>query len=122
MSPPLVVLILSLLLGLQPLTTDLYLPALPALAAHFGSAPAQAQLTLTALILAFGISQLFWGPLSDRIGRRRVLLLGVAGYLVAAIGSALASSLDALIAWRPGPGARRSPAGAPPDRSRRARG
>jgi DHA1 family bicyclomycin/chloramphenicol resistance-like MFS transporter len=100
MSQPLVVLILSLLLGLQPLTSDLYLPALPALAAHFGAAPAHAQLTLTALILAFGVSQLFWGPLSDRIGRRRVLLLGVAGYLGAAIGSALATSIDALIAWR----------------------
>ena len=100
MSQPLVVLILSLLLGLQPLTTDLYLPALPALAGHFGTEPARAQLTLTALILAFGISQLFWGPLSDRIGRRRVLLAGVAGYTVAAIGSAVATSIDVLIAWR----------------------
>lgn len=100
MSQPLVVLILSLLLGLQPLTTDLYLPALPALAAHFGTAPATAQLTLTALILAFGISQLLWGPLSDRIGRRRVLLAGVAGYTVAAIGSAVASSIEVLIFWR----------------------
>lgn len=100
MSPPLVVLILSLLLGLQPLTTDLYLPALPALSAHFGAEPARAQLTLTALILAFGISQLFWGPLSDLVGRRRVLLAGVAGYTVAALGSALATSIEQLIFWR----------------------
>ena len=60
MSSPLVILILSLLLGLQPITTDLYLPALPALTASFGAVPAQAQLTLTALLLAFGASQLFW--------------------------------------------------------------
>mgnify|MGYP006216019191 CR=1 FL=1 len=55
MSSPLVILILSLLLGLQPITTDLYLPALPALTASFGAVPAQAQLTLTALLLAFGL-------------------------------------------------------------------
>ena len=50
----LVVLTLSLLLGLQPIATDLYLPALPALTAGFGAAMSQAQLTLTALLLAFG--------------------------------------------------------------------
>ena len=53
MSATLVVLILSLLLGIQPVTTDLYLPALPALAQGFGAALPQAQLTLSALLLAF---------------------------------------------------------------------
>ena len=100
MSAPLVILILSLLLGLQPLTTDLYLPALPALTASFAAQPAQAQTTLTALLLAFGASQLVWGPLSDRIGRRRVLLIGLTGYTLAAIGSALAGSIETLIVWR----------------------
>ena len=100
MSSPLVIVILSLLLGLQPITTDLYLPALPALTASFGAVPAQAQLTLTALLLAFGASQLFWGPLSDRIGRRRVLLIGLAGYTLAAIGSALAGSIEVMVFWR----------------------
>ena len=57
MSPALVVLLLSLLLGIQPITTDLYLPALPALTEDFGASMAQAQLTLTALLLAFGVSQ-----------------------------------------------------------------
>ena len=100
MSSPLVILILSLLLGLQPITTDLYLPALPALSAGLGVAPPHAQLTLTALLLAFGASQLFWGPLSDRIGRRRVLLIGLAGYTLAAIGSALAGSIEMMVVWR----------------------
>lgn len=100
MSSPLVILILSLLLGLQPITTDLYLPALPALTASFGAVPAQAQLTLTALLLAFGGSQLFWGPLSDRIGRRPVLLIGLAGYTLAAVGSALAGSIEVMVFWR----------------------
>ena len=52
-----VIVFLSLLLGIQPITTDLYLPALPALTEGFGAAMSQAQLTLTALLLAFGVSQ-----------------------------------------------------------------
>ena len=60
MSPALIVVVLSLLLGLQPITTDLYLPALPAITSGFGASMPQAQLTLTALLLAFGASQLVW--------------------------------------------------------------
>jgi len=100
MSTGLVVLVLSLLLGIQPVTTDLYLPALPALTEGFGAGMAQAQLTLSALLLAFGISQLFWGPLSDRFGRRPILLWGLAAYTVAAVGAAFASSMALLIVWR----------------------
>jgi len=100
MSPGVVVLILSALLGIQPITTDLYLPALPALTSGFAAPMAQAQLTLTALLLAFGLSQLVWGPLSDRFGRRPVLLLGLSAYIIAAIGSALAPSMELLIVWR----------------------
>ncbi|HYW57513.1 MAG TPA: multidrug effflux MFS transporter [Polaromonas sp.] len=100
MSATLVVLVLALLLGIQPVTTDLYLPALPALTEGFGAPMSQAQLTLSALLLAFGISQLFWGPLSDRFGRRPILLWGLGAYVVAAIGSAMAPSMSMLIVWR----------------------
>ena len=100
MSPALVVLTLALLLGIQPITTDLYLPALPALTAGFGAPVAHAQLTLTALLLAFGVSQLVLGPLSDRFGRRPVLLWGMAAYVLAAIGGTLAPSMAMLIVWR----------------------
>ena len=100
MSTGLIVLFLSLLLGLQPVTTDLYLPALPALTEGFGASMAQAQLTLTALLLSFGLSQLVWGPLSDRYGRRPVLLWGMGAYVAASLGSAAASSMDWLIVWR----------------------
>lgn len=100
MSPGLVVLVLSLLLGIQPVTTDLYLPALPSLTEGFGAAMPQAQLTLTALLLAFGISQLVWGPLSDRFGRRPVLLWGLGAYTLASVGCALAASMPLLILWR----------------------
>lgn len=100
MSPGLVVLLLSLLLGLQPVTTDLYLPALPGLTEGFGGSMAQAQLTLTALLMAFGLSQLIWGPLSDRFGRRPVLLWGMAAYVLASVGNVLAPSMEWLIVWR----------------------
>ena len=100
MSTGLVVLVLSLLLGIQPVTTDLYLPALPALTEGFGAGMAQAQLTLSALLLAFGVSQLFWGPLSDRFGRRPILLWGLSAYTLAAVGAAFAPSMDLLIALR----------------------
>ncbi|MEO7548512.1 MAG: MFS transporter, partial [Ramlibacter sp.] len=100
MAPNLVVLVLSLLLGIQPVTTDLYLPALPALTEGFGAPVSQAQLTLTTLLLAFGISQLAWGPLSDRFGRRPILLLGLAAYTLASIGCAFAPSMAFLIVWR----------------------
>jgi DHA1 family bicyclomycin/chloramphenicol resistance-like MFS transporter len=60
----------------------------------------QAQLTLTALLLAFGCSQLVWGPLSDRFGRRPILLWGLGAYVLASAGCALASSIDFFIVWR----------------------
>ncbi len=95
-----VALALTLLLGLQPVTTDIYLPALPALTRALGASMAAAQLTLSALILAFGLGQLFWGPVADRVGRRPVLLTGLALYTAASLGGALAGSIEQLVAWR----------------------
>lgn len=100
MTPERVVLILALLLGLQPVTTDLYLPGLPALTAELQGTANQAQLTLSGLLLAFGLAQLVFGPLSDRFGRRPVLLLGLSLYGVAALGSCQASSMESLLFWR----------------------
>jgi MFS transporter, DHA1 family, multidrug resistance protein len=91
---------MALLLGLQPVTTDVYLPALPALTLGLGASMHSAQLTMSALILAFGIAQLFWGPVADRVGRRPVLLWGLSLYTVASVGSALAASIELLIVWR----------------------
>jgi MFS transporter, DHA1 family, multidrug resistance protein len=100
MSTPTQIILLTLLLGIQPITTDLYLPALPGLTQALGSQTSQAQLTLSALLLAFGSSQLAWGPLSDRFGRRPILLLGLALYVAAAVAAALAPSMTALITAR----------------------
>ena len=67
-SALIIVITLAVLMGLQPATTDLYLPALPALKADLGGSMASAQLTLSALMLSFGVAQLFVGPLADRYG------------------------------------------------------
>ena len=100
LSPAFAALVLALLMGLQPITTDLMLPALPALAADLHAAMAPVQLTMSALILAFGLAQLVWGPVADRIGRRPVLLMGLALYTAASLGAALAGSVATVVAWR----------------------
>lgn len=100
MSQAIVVFLLAMLMGIQPITTDLYLPALPAIAEGFGASMAQAQYTLSALLLAFGVSQLIWGPLSDRFGRKPILLVGLSLYTLAAVGAAWADSIELLISWR----------------------
>lgn len=103
--PHVVVLSLALLLGLQPVVTDLYLPALPQLAQDLAAPMTATQLTMSALILAFGAAQLVWGPVADRWGRRPVLLASLALFVLASIGAALAPSIEVLIGWRAAQGA-----------------
>ncbi len=91
---------LAVLLGVQPATTDLYLPTLPALRADLGASVAAAQMTLGVLVLSFGIAQLVIGPLSDRLGRRPVLLSGLMLYIAASLASAGAPHIDALVLCR----------------------
>ncbi|MEJ8810254.1 multidrug effflux MFS transporter [Variovorax ureilyticus] len=90
------VLLLPLLLAAQPVATDSYLPALPAIARELGAASS----SLTVFVLAFGLGQLPCGPLSDRFGRRPVLLVGLALYMAAALGGALATGIPMLAACR----------------------
>jgi MFS transporter, DHA1 family, multidrug resistance protein len=100
MHANLVILLLALSIGLQPVSTDLYLPALPGLAADLKASVGMVQYTLTGLLLAFGTSQLLWGPFSDKVGRRPIMLLGLGLYLVAAIGCVLSTHIEVLVAWR----------------------
>ncbi|PIT75353.1 MFS transporter [Limnohabitans sp. B9-3] len=100
MSPQLIVGLLSMLLGIQPVATDLYLPALPAITSDLQATVAQAHLTLSALLLAFGTSQLVWGPLSDRFGRKPILLWGLAAFALAGMGCVLSTAMPELIMWR----------------------
>ncbi len=92
--------VLALLMGLQPATTDVYLPALPALTAALDASMPAAQLTMSALMLAFGFGQLVWGPLADRIGRRPVLIGSLLIYALASVAGTLAPTIELLIACR----------------------
>jgi MFS transporter, DHA1 family, multidrug resistance protein len=92
--------VLALLMGLQPATTDVYLPALPALTQALGASMTAAQLTMSALILAFGFGQMLWGPVADRVGRRPVLVGTLMLYALASVAGALAGSIEWLIVCR----------------------
>jgi DHA1 family bicyclomycin/chloramphenicol resistance-like MFS transporter len=105
LAPHTAAIALALLLGLQPVLTDLYLPSLPLLARELAAPMSAAQLTMSALILAFGLSQLVWGPVADRFGRRPVLLGSLALLVLAGTGAALASRIGWLIFWRVAQGA-----------------
>lgn len=91
---------LALLLGLQPVTTDMMVVALPSLAADLRAPMAPVQLTMSALIFAFGVAQLVWGPVADRLGRRPVLLVALTLYLASALGAMLAGTIAEVIAAR----------------------
>jgi len=91
---------LGLLAALGPLCIDLYLPALPELASDLNTPTATAQLSLTAGLLGLGLGQLFFGPLSDKYGRIRPLLLSLVLLLIASVGCALAQDIHQLLLAR----------------------
>ncbi len=100
MNQTFVTILLGLLLGIQPIATDLYLSALPSIQSNLGSSLQQTQLTLSSMMLSFGFAQLVLGPLSDRFGRRPVLLWGVGFFTLAAAATAISASIEALIVAR----------------------
>lgn len=93
-------LLLGLLSAVGPFAIDMYLPALPEVARDLGTSEAGAALTLTAYFIVFGAAQMIYGPLSDAIGRKPPLMLGVAVFLFATIAAALAPDIGWLIAAR----------------------
>ena len=95
-----VIIILGILTAFGPISMDMYLPSFPELVHYFKTTPSKAQLTLSAFTIAFGIGQLIYGPVSDRMGRRYVLLAVIAIYAVASVLCVLTNSIDELIIAR----------------------
>jgi len=94
------VVVLGALSAMGPISIDLYLPGLPELANDLRTSASAAQLTLTACLAGLAIGQLLAGPLSDRLGRRRPLLVGLAGFCAASFACALAPDIASLTVLR----------------------
>jgi MFS transporter, DHA1 family, multidrug resistance protein len=89
------------IMACQAIAVDTMLPALPAIGRDLGvTDPNRTQWVITTYIAGVGLGQLFWGVLSDRFGRRPVLLLGFTFYVIAAAAVGLAGSFETLLAWR----------------------
>ncbi len=94
------VVLLGALTALTALSVDMSLPALPRLTEVFTTTPDKAQLTLSVFLIGFAVGQLAYGPISDRFGRRPVLLFGLVVYTLGGIGCARAGSIDQLVLFR----------------------
>jgi len=93
-------LILGALTGIGPLAIDMYLPALPTIAREFGTAASVVQSSLASYFIGIAIGQAFYGPLSDRLGRKPILYLGLALFMISSVACARAESVNVLIAFR----------------------
>ncbi len=94
------ILVLGGLSAFGPLSLDMYLPALPELAGEFRVADATVQLTLTSCLIGLALGQLIAGPLSDTYGRKKPLLIGLAGYALASVLCAFAPNAETLTGLR----------------------
>jgi DHA1 family bicyclomycin/chloramphenicol resistance-like MFS transporter len=92
--------VLGLVMAIGPLAIDMYLPALPALQAEFGTSAGRVQQTLSAYLLGLALGQLAFGPLADRYGRKPPLLGGLAAFAVASAGCALAGTIEHFVLLR----------------------
>lgn len=93
-------LLMGLLTALGPLAIDMYLPAFPAMADALGTTHGDIERTLPSYLFGLALAQLFYGPLADRYGRKKPLLLGLTIFIIASIGCACASDIQHLIIWR----------------------
>jgi DHA1 family bicyclomycin/chloramphenicol resistance-like MFS transporter len=97
---PVLLAVLALLSSFTPLSIDMYLPAMPVIAADLKGSEGDVQLTLSAFMVSFGLGQIFYGPAGDRFGRRPVILGGIAIYVLTSIGCAFAAATGHLIMMR----------------------
>ena len=91
------ILILSALMAFTSLSTDIYLPAMPVMANELQG---NVELTITGFLVGFCIAQLIWGPISDHLGRRIPLVIGMALFVIGSIGCALSTDITQIVFWR----------------------
>jgi len=94
------IVLIAFLSAFIPLSTDLYLPALPRMAENFNAAPSLINLTLILFFLFYAAGSLFWGPLSDKYGRKPILLIGLVIFTVASVLCAFSENVYQLIGFR----------------------
>jgi DHA1 family bicyclomycin/chloramphenicol resistance-like MFS transporter len=98
--PSRVVLLLGAMIGLGPLSIDMYLPSFPTIEREFGAASGSLQLTLATYFVGLALGQAFYGPISDRFGRKPPLYFGLSLFLLAALGCALSTTVTQLATFR----------------------
>ncbi|MEQ1161457.1 multidrug effflux MFS transporter [Acinetobacter calcoaceticus] len=89
--------ILGALMAFTSLSTDIYLPAMPQMAHELNG---NVELTVTGFLGGFALAQLIWGPMSDRIGRKIPLFIGMILFVIGSIGCALSQSIEQIVFWR----------------------
>ena len=94
---PLFVAILSALMAFTSLSTDIYLPAMPVMAAELQG---DVELTVTGFLIGFALAQLVWGPISDSLGRRLPLFIGMVLFVIGSLGCAHSTSINEIVFWR----------------------
>jgi DHA1 family bicyclomycin/chloramphenicol resistance-like MFS transporter len=92
--------LLAVLTAVGPMSVDLYLPSLPEIGRVLGASVPQVQLTLSGYLLCFAVGQIVYGPISDHVGRKPVLLAALALYFAVCLGCAFAASIEMLIVLR----------------------
>ncbi|CAN5225862.1 Bcr/CflA family multidrug efflux MFS transporter [soil metagenome] len=93
-------LILSALMSFGSLSVDIYLPALPTIGRELHADTATLNLTLSTFLIGFSLGQLLWGPISDRVGRRLPIAIGLVLFAAGSIGCAMAGTIEHLLVWR----------------------
>lgn len=92
--------ILSALMSFASISTDLYLPALPAMSESLHAGAGSVELTISGFLIGFSIGQLFWGPIGDRYGRRLPIIVGLVLFILGSAGCALSTRVPMMIGWR----------------------
>ena len=92
--------LMGALTAIGPFAIDMYLPAFPTIAVNLGVPRGDVERTLAAYLIGLALAQVFYGPMADRYGRKPPLMVGLALFMIASLGCALAGSVEALTGWR----------------------